>query len=138
MAGQIVKVVNNTLPPVVSWWNFPDVLAMLLSETVQLPERDREAGIGVQFLIGIQVKSTYLQGNATMRLQVNPKSLLKPALAALAAVGMVGIGYLGCQVFGRTAMFTTAGCLGGLGIPLNLCSLCTSTRWRKSCSHLTT
>ena len=50
-----------------------------------------------------------------MRLQVNPKSLLKPALAALAAVGMVGIGYLGCQVFGRTAMFTTAGCLGGLG-----------------------
>ena len=53
-----------------------------------------------------------------MRLSINHsslKTLVKPAIAALAAVGMTGIGYLGCQYFGRAAMFTTAGCLGGLG-----------------------
>ncbi|MBW4571709.1 MAG: tyrosine-type recombinase/integrase [Tolypothrix carrinoi HA7290-LM1] len=32
MAGRIVKVSNETLPPVVSWGQAPDVLAMLLSE----------------------------------------------------------------------------------------------------------
>ena len=53
-----------------------------------------------------------------MRLAINKnvvKPLLKSVLIALTTVGSVGLGYLGCQAFGRAAMFTAAGCLGGLG-----------------------
>lgn len=32
MAGRIVKVSNETLPPVIYWWQAPDVLGMLLAE----------------------------------------------------------------------------------------------------------
>ena len=55
-----------------------------------------------------------LRTNATMKLPINP-NVLKPIAITIAAVGTVGLGYLGCQVFGKTVMVTTAGCLGGLG-----------------------
>ena len=32
MPGRILKVSNETLPPVISWWQAPDVLAMLLAD----------------------------------------------------------------------------------------------------------
>ena len=48
------------------------------------------------------------------------KPLLKAVFGAIAAGGMVGFGYLGCQVFGRTTTFTTAGCLAGLGATAGL------------------
>ena len=53
-----------------------------------------------------------------MKLAINQndlKPVLKPVLIAITVVATVGLGYLGCQVFGKAAMFTTAGCLGGLG-----------------------
>ena len=62
----------------------------------------------------VQVNSTSLQSNASMRLSIN-KNMLKPVLITITAIGTIGLGYLGCQVFGRVAMFTTAGCIGGLG-----------------------
>ena len=54
-----------------------------------------------------------------MKLPINP-NVLKPIAIAIAAVGTVGLGYLGCQVFGKTVMVTTAGCLGGLGATAGL------------------
>lgn len=39
MNSQITKVVNNTLPPVVSWWTKPDVLAILLEEKRSISTR---------------------------------------------------------------------------------------------------
>ena len=49
-----------------------------------------------------------------MRLSIN-KNVLKPVLITITAMVTIGLGYLGCLVFGRAAMLTTAGCLGGLG-----------------------
>ena len=50
-----------------------------------------------------------------MRLSIN-KNVLKPVLISITAIGTIGLGYLGCLVFGRAVMLTTAGCLGGLGV----------------------